>query len=106
MAQGGISRIPISTTVGTNNETANYNGTTCVVYSLQISSTNGTEQVVAVGVPSGVYVEPFQVSVPASGYATCTIYVPTSITGSVQATIMKTGFLNQPVDLVQGATGA
>ena len=92
-------KVPISAPV-TNLGTVNYNNQNCTNYLLQISATNEMAQSVTLTPPSGVYVVPTAVSVPASGSVNANVYVPTSKTGAVTVTASETGFDNRAIQVL------
>jgi hypothetical protein len=95
MREGGPALVPIATTAGQSAGTAVYNNTNCNVYTVQVSSTNGSAQTVGMIAPENCWVSPTSLTVPAAGSATLTVYVPTSINGHLDATATETGFTSR-----------
>jgi hypothetical protein len=89
-------KVPISTTV-TNLGTVVYNNQDCTKFQVQVASTNNSANSVGFTPPSGVYVDPAAVDVPASGSVNTYVYVPTSNNGAVSVTASETGYSNRDV---------
>ena len=98
MAEGTISRIPISASVDTNVATENQNGVNYNVRAIYLSSDNGMAQSgVNLSISAGT-LSLTSVTVPATGQLTVYSYVPQNAS-SVQLTISKAGFLNSSVQV-------
>jgi hypothetical protein len=93
MAEGTISRLPMSTTVDTNVATENQNGVTYNVRAIYLSSTDGNAvSGVSLSISAGT-LSLTSVTIPATGQLTVYSYVPTNAT-NVQFTASKAGFLS------------
>jgi hypothetical protein len=99
MAEGGVSRIPISATVDTNVATENQNGVIYNVRAIYLSSETGNA-VPGVNLSlSAGNLALTSVQVPATGQLTVYSYVPTTAASPVNLTITKDGFLAKTVQV-------
>jgi hypothetical protein len=79
-------KVPISCAVS-NDGPGIYNSQACTVYGLQVSSSNGNPvNNVSMTPTSGAYISLSELTVPASGAVELYVYVPTSLSGSVNVT--------------------
>ena len=93
---GGAAKVPI-TWQPTADGQENLGGTTYNRYQVQVWSSNGNAQTVTIEAPPSCSASPTSVNVPASGSATFTAYVPTSVNGSVNFTASESGYQAQEI---------
>ena len=99
---GGISKVPISNTV-LNNGTVTYQNVSCTDYEMQIGSSDGAaHNGVNLSAPSGCYLSPGSVDVPATGTVNAHCYVPTSNNGAVSVTVTESGYLSNSIQVQSG----
>jgi hypothetical protein len=91
---GGVTRVPIGSEVNSAGTTT-YNGVLCNQYTMKISSANGQAQTgVSLSAPQNVYLSQTTVNVPQQGTVDVTVYVPTTLTGTVNVTAYSAGHSN------------
>jgi len=90
----GVTRVPIGSEVNSVGTTT-YNGVQCNQYTMKISSANGQAQTgVGLSAPANVFLSQTTVNVPQTGYVEVTVYVATTVTGTVNVTASESGHSN------------
>jgi len=94
MKLGGGAKVPIASQVGLAAASI-YAGVDCNEYTLNIGSADqAAHNNVTLTAPANCYVVPTTVDVPATGSTVATVYVPTTITGTVSVTASATDYAN------------
>src|SRR5260221_5051460 len=94
---GGTISLPISFTIY-NRGAVTYSGTQCTDYEMQIGSSDGSAHSgVNLSAPTGCYLSPSSVDVPATGTVNAHCYVPTSINGTIDVSASATGYISKSI---------
>ena len=89
---GGVAKVPIGGDVNSAGTTT-YNGVQCNQYTMGISSADArAHDGISLSAPAGVYLSTTSVNVPATGSVNVTVYVPTTMNGTVNVTAYSAGY--------------